>query len=167
MLRPATVYGPRSKEVVGEIARAMRNGNMLLIDRGRAVAGLCYVDNLVDAALIALKHEAAAGQEREQSTTFLKKARETVELFKAAELRDYFRDDCVDAARARTRALEDVSQTAAIVYPILLPARTTPHGVPNPGPGRRRQARPRPPRPGGPTIPAIPGATPTGPGCRP
>jgi acetylornithine/succinyldiaminopimelate/putrescine aminotransferase/nucleoside-diphosphate-sugar epimerase len=62
MLRPATVYGPRSKEVVGEIARAMLGGKMLLIDRGRAVAGLCYVDNLVDAALIALKHEAAAGQ---------------------------------------------------------------------------------------------------------
>ena len=61
VLRPATVYGPRSKEVVGEIARAMRNGNMLLIDRGRAVAGLCYVDNLVDAALLALRHEAAAG----------------------------------------------------------------------------------------------------------
>jgi oxidoreductase len=62
VLRPATVYGPRSKEVVGEIARAMRNGNMLLVDRGRAVAGLCYVDNLVDAALLALRHEAAAGQ---------------------------------------------------------------------------------------------------------
>src|SRR6185437_9029559 len=61
VLRPATVYGPRSKEVVGEIARAMRNGNMLLIDRGRAVAGLVYVDNLVDAALLALRHEAAAG----------------------------------------------------------------------------------------------------------
>jgi len=30
--------------------------------RGRAVAGLVYVDNLVDAALLALRHEAAAGQ---------------------------------------------------------------------------------------------------------
>jgi ornithine--oxo-acid transaminase len=61
VLRPATVYGPRSKEVVGEIARAMRNGNMLLIDRGRSVAGLVYVDNLVDVALLALRHEAAVG----------------------------------------------------------------------------------------------------------
>jgi ornithine--oxo-acid transaminase len=61
VLRPATVYGPRSKEVVGEIARAMRNGNMLLIDRGRAVAGLCYVDNLVDVALLALHHDDAPG----------------------------------------------------------------------------------------------------------
>ena len=40
----------------------MRNGNMFLVDGGRAVAGLCYVDNLVDAAILALRHEAAPGQ---------------------------------------------------------------------------------------------------------
>jgi nucleoside-diphosphate-sugar epimerase len=34
---------------------------MLLVDGGRAVAGLCYVDNLIDAAVIALDHEAAPG----------------------------------------------------------------------------------------------------------
>jgi acetylornithine/succinyldiaminopimelate/putrescine aminotransferase/nucleoside-diphosphate-sugar epimerase len=62
ILRPATVYGPRSTDVVGEIARAMRGGNMVLVGRGRAVAGLCYVDNLVDAAVLALRHEAAPGQ---------------------------------------------------------------------------------------------------------
>jgi ornithine--oxo-acid transaminase len=62
ILRPATVYGPRSKEVVGEIARAIRSGNMLLIDRGRANAGLSYVQNVVDAAMLALRHEAAPGQ---------------------------------------------------------------------------------------------------------
>jgi nucleoside-diphosphate-sugar epimerase len=62
VLRPATVYGPRSTDVVGEIARGIRNGNMLLVDRGRAVAGLCYVENLVDAAVLALHHEHAPGQ---------------------------------------------------------------------------------------------------------
>jgi nucleoside-diphosphate-sugar epimerase len=61
ILRPATVYGPGSKDVIGEIARAIRGGHMLLIDRGRAVAGLCYVDNVVDAALLALRHDAAPG----------------------------------------------------------------------------------------------------------
>ena len=61
ILRPATVYGPHSTDVVGEIARAMRSGNMLLVDRGRAIAGLCYVDNLIDAAILALGHEAAPG----------------------------------------------------------------------------------------------------------
>jgi acetylornithine/succinyldiaminopimelate/putrescine aminotransferase/nucleoside-diphosphate-sugar epimerase len=62
ILRPATVYGPGSVEVVGEIARAIRGRNMLLIDRGRAVAGLCYVENLIDAALIAQRHPEAAGR---------------------------------------------------------------------------------------------------------
>jgi ornithine--oxo-acid transaminase len=61
ILRPATVYGPRSKEVVGEIARAIRGGHMLLIGRGRAIAGLVYVENLIDAAILALRHEGAAG----------------------------------------------------------------------------------------------------------
>lgn len=61
ILRPATVYGPGSREVIGEIARAIRGGHMMLIDRGRAVAGLCFVENLLDAAMLALRHEAAAG----------------------------------------------------------------------------------------------------------
>ncbi len=61
ILRPATVYGPGSSEVVGEIAKAMRARSMLLVDGGRAVAGLCYVENLIDAALLALRHDAAGG----------------------------------------------------------------------------------------------------------
>jgi nucleoside-diphosphate-sugar epimerase len=62
ILRPATVYGPGSTDVIGEIARAIRGGHMLLVDRGRAVAGLCYVENLVDAVLIALRHKDAPGE---------------------------------------------------------------------------------------------------------
>jgi nucleoside-diphosphate-sugar epimerase len=61
ILRPATVYGPGSKDVIGEIARAIRGRHMLLIDRGRPLAGLCFVENLVDAALLALRHDAAPG----------------------------------------------------------------------------------------------------------
>jgi oxidoreductase len=61
ILRPATVYGPGSEDVVGEIARALWRGNMLLINRGCAIAGLCYVDNLVDAVVAALRSGAAPG----------------------------------------------------------------------------------------------------------
>jgi ornithine--oxo-acid transaminase len=61
ILRPATVYGPGSIELVGGIARAIRGRGMLLVDGGRAIAGLCYVDNLLDAAVLALRHEAAPG----------------------------------------------------------------------------------------------------------
>jgi ornithine--oxo-acid transaminase len=62
ILRPATVYGPGSHDVIGEIARAIRGRSMLLIGGGRAIAGLCYVDNLIDAAVLALRHDAAPGQ---------------------------------------------------------------------------------------------------------
>jgi nucleoside-diphosphate-sugar epimerase len=61
ILRPATVYGPGSTNVIGEIARAIQGRHMLLVDGGRAVAGLCYIDNLMDAAVLALRHEAAPG----------------------------------------------------------------------------------------------------------
>jgi nucleoside-diphosphate-sugar epimerase len=61
ILRPATVYGPGSVEVVGEIARALRAGQMLLIDHGRALAGLVYVENLIDAAALALGAAGASG----------------------------------------------------------------------------------------------------------
>jgi acetylornithine/succinyldiaminopimelate/putrescine aminotransferase/nucleoside-diphosphate-sugar epimerase len=62
ILRPATVYGPRSTDVVQEIARAIRGGNMVMVNGGRAVAGLCYVQNLMDATILALAYEGAGGQ---------------------------------------------------------------------------------------------------------
>jgi nucleoside-diphosphate-sugar epimerase len=62
ILRPATVYGPGSREVVLEIARAIRGRRMLLIDQGRAIAGLCFIDNLLDAAVAAMLREGVAGE---------------------------------------------------------------------------------------------------------
>lgn len=62
ILRPATVYGPGSREVVGEMASAMRAGHMILVGGGRSVAGLTYVENLADAALLALGERGAPGQ---------------------------------------------------------------------------------------------------------
>jgi nucleoside-diphosphate-sugar epimerase len=61
VIRPATVYGPGSEELVGEIARAIEGGHMLLVDRGRGLAGLCYVENLIDAIVLALEEPLAAG----------------------------------------------------------------------------------------------------------
>ncbi len=62
ILRPATVYGPGSREVVGELASALRAGHMILIGGGGAVAGLTYVGNLADAALLTLGSSRAVGQ---------------------------------------------------------------------------------------------------------
>lgn len=62
ILRPATVYGPGSIDVVGQIADAIVAGHMILIGHGRAVAGLTYVDNVADLVVLALDHPDAAGQ---------------------------------------------------------------------------------------------------------
>lgn len=70
-----------------------------------------------------LLQKAASMQEPERSKPYLIEARDTIEQFKVAELRDYFRDECVDAAKARATSLETVSRTAAVVYPIVLPDR--------------------------------------------
>jgi CHAT domain-containing protein len=50
-------------------------------------------------------------------------ARRAVERLKAAELRDYFRDECVDALLAKGRGVEDLAPDAVVVYPVLLPDR--------------------------------------------
>jgi CHAT domain-containing protein len=71
-----------------------------------------------------LLQQAASLPERRQYEPYLREARETIELFKTAELRDYFQDDCVDAAQVGTTPLDRFSQEAVIVYPILLPDRT-------------------------------------------
>ena len=62
VLRPATVYGPGSADVIGQIAQAIRGRNMVLIGGGRTIAGLCYVENLVDAAVLAAHRDAAVGR---------------------------------------------------------------------------------------------------------
>jgi len=50
----------------------------------------------------------------------LSHAQQIMEQFKVAELRDYFRDDCVDAYREKITRLEAASQSAAIIYPVPL-----------------------------------------------
>jgi hypothetical protein len=45
----------------------------------------------------------------------LSRAREVLEAYKAAELRDYFEDECVDRYRRRVARVEDVSEDTAIV----------------------------------------------------
>jgi CHAT domain-containing protein len=69
-----------------------------------------------------------------RTTRYLQEARDTVELFKAAELRDYFRDQCVDAAQINPTPLDQFTHTAIIIYPIILPDRlellvSWPHGL--------------------------------------
>jgi CHAT domain-containing protein len=71
-----------------------------------------------------LLRRAAAAREPENAQPSLVRARDTLELLKQAELRDYFRDECVDALLERVRNPWELSRTAAVVYPVLLPDRT-------------------------------------------
>ncbi|MCP4698576.1 MAG: CHAT domain-containing protein [Gammaproteobacteria bacterium] len=57
----------------------------------------------------------------EGKAALLHQARDTVEQLKAAELQDYFQDDCV--SRARTAKLDHLDKRTAVLYPILLPDR--------------------------------------------
>lgn len=70
-----------------------------------------------------LLQRAASLSRREEVGPYLIEARETVEQFKAAELRDYFRDDCVDTALAKATRLDVLAQKAVVVYPVVLPDR--------------------------------------------
>jgi CHAT domain-containing protein len=63
---------------------------------------------------------AAAAQDPAQAEPSLREARDVVELFKADELRDYFRDECVDAARSKMTEVEHAAPAAAVLYPIPL-----------------------------------------------
>lgn len=58
--------------------------------------------------------------ESDLSQARLAEAREVVEAWKAAELRNYFRDGCAAEFRALSRSVEDVDPHAAIIYPIAL-----------------------------------------------
>jgi CHAT domain-containing protein len=62
--------------------------------------------------------------DRTQYEPYLAEARHTVERFKVVELQDYFQDECVEAAQARSTRLDVVSPTAVIIYPIILSERT-------------------------------------------
>jgi CHAT domain-containing protein/Tfp pilus assembly protein PilF len=70
-----------------------------------------------------LLRSAEAAPEQAQAEALLRDARDTVELSKVAELRDYFQDECVDAARSHVERIETVSKTTAVLYPIVFPDR--------------------------------------------
>jgi CHAT domain-containing protein len=63
-------------------------------------------------------------EDGESAQPWLEEARDTLEALKIYELRDYFRDDCIDAARFEEKRLDTVSAGTVVIYPILLPDRT-------------------------------------------
>ncbi|HEY0837695.1 MAG TPA: CHAT domain-containing protein, partial [Azospirillum sp.] len=64
------------------------------------------------------------GQGGRDDQDTLRRARAVMEQLKAAELEDYFKDDCVASLESRSRPIDRVAERTAAIYPILLPERT-------------------------------------------
>jgi nucleoside-diphosphate-sugar epimerase len=62
VVRPATIYGPRGKAFVIDIARLLRQRTMAVIDGGRVRGGFCYVDNAATGIIQAATHPNTEGQ---------------------------------------------------------------------------------------------------------
>ena len=61
VLRPTIVYGPFGDYTVEPIS-LIRQGRMVLVDGGQGICNSLYVDNLVEALLIAAEHDSAVGE---------------------------------------------------------------------------------------------------------
>jgi nucleoside-diphosphate-sugar epimerase len=62
VVRPVTIYGPRSKDIVLEVVKLLRSGSMAFVDRGRSPAGLTFVDNAAGALIACARSPNAIGQ---------------------------------------------------------------------------------------------------------
>ena len=62
VVRPATIYGPRGKAFVKDIADLLRARQMAHIGGGQARGGFLYVDNAIDAMIAAARSSQAVGQ---------------------------------------------------------------------------------------------------------
>ncbi|MEU5703589.1 type I polyketide synthase [Streptomyces aurantiacus] len=62
VVRPVSVYGPRSKDFVIEIATLLLSRQMVYVRGGAVPAGLLYVGNLVDGMIAACASDAAVGK---------------------------------------------------------------------------------------------------------
>ncbi len=67
-----------------------------------------------------LLQESASQAEASAEQRLLRQAQQAIETAKQSELRDYFRDPCIDAM---TQPVEQLSAQTAVLYPIILPDR--------------------------------------------
>lgn len=98
---------------------AIRHGNRNAGSSFREVVGGVYFE-LAD--LILQRADTVADDAEKQK--LFREARSTAELLKAAELEDYFQDDCVSLRKELTKSVENIDPKAAVVYIIPLAGRT-------------------------------------------
>jgi CHAT domain-containing protein len=115
----------RIDEAIGSYRHAIRN-----LQAVREEMSSCYASpestyqksaSDISAELVDLLLQQAALQKDDAAAEpYLVEARDTLEILKVFELREYFKDDCVDAAQTVTTKLDAISQNTVIIYPILL-----------------------------------------------
>lgn len=98
---------------------SLHYGNMNYHSSFREAAGAVYFE-LAD---LLLQRADNAKTDAEIQADLLA-ARDTAEDLKAAELEDYFQDDCANLLKAKITKVETISSTAAVIYIIPLPDRT-------------------------------------------
>ncbi len=62
VIRPATIYGPRSADFIVEIHEQLKARMMPLISGGRSSPGLIFVDNIANAMILAAKSDKTVGK---------------------------------------------------------------------------------------------------------
>ncbi|MEQ1680365.1 MAG: tetratricopeptide repeat protein, partial [Nitrospira sp.] len=70
-----------------------------------------------------LLQRASLTEDPKAAEGYLLSARDAIEAYKTAELRDYFKDDCVDAVRSRLTTFDRLSLDTAVIYPIMFSSR--------------------------------------------
>src|SRR6266446_394511 len=112
---------------------ALRYGNPNAHSSFREVAGPIYTQ-LADLILQRASSDEDQASLREardlhrassdDDQTTLREARDVIESLRSAELEDYFQDQCVNLLKSKITSIEQISETAAVVYIIPLPDRT-------------------------------------------
>ncbi|ALG68120.1 CHAT domain-containing protein [Beggiatoa leptomitoformis] len=105
-------------ETVQPIRAALNSGYRTHSEASRQSVRLMYFE-LADLLL----QKADTTTDEKPHTAYLTHARDTVELLKAAELQDYFQDDCVTNAKTNITESKPLTSRTAILYPIVLPER--------------------------------------------
>ncbi|HET9530279.1 MAG TPA: NAD-dependent epimerase/dehydratase family protein [Blastocatellia bacterium] len=62
VIRPANVYGPRSRAWTVWLVEMIKSGRVFLIDDGCGMSNEVYIDNLIEALLLAARSERAVGE---------------------------------------------------------------------------------------------------------
>ena len=63
IIRPGSVYGPRSGAWTLRPVKAIKEGKMFLIAGGKGLCNYIYIDNLIDAMIMATKDDKVLGQD--------------------------------------------------------------------------------------------------------